>query len=868
MRLQACIPQSYWEFALDYATHIYNHTPIRRLQWKSPWEVMTRKPNKLDYLRVFGSAAYVFLSPEIRKDKMSPKSELMTFLGMVPGHKGWLFMCRPRNILFTAAHAIFDEALYPSCPKSVRPDVSHINASIPEQRDCSKQHCAGSPESCPCTFDDEEHPPQKARQKQNSRDRREDPEPQVPDAMDSDEPVTDSEEEEAPAPPPSPPPAPGPRHSQREKKIAKKPGNVYGDKSPVKIEKSTRRIRDWKRIVKEQAPLPAHSAPGPSKPIPEPPSDSGSDSEVRASLEPDSPESEESNLAKLCQEGGAALTSFLITKAEQSHAEHKLDRALVFGSKHTSYSKMQRKPVSSNPKEWTYKDILKLPPSTQPEWQAACEREIETLQNREVFKLVKRPQDRKVIKNRWVFDVKDDGQKRAHLVAKGFSQVEGLDFDQIFSPVVRFETVCLILAMAALNDWVMYGLDVHNAYLYGEPDEEIYMEQPEGFRVQGQENDVLRLCRALYGLKQAGLAWWQALKESMEKLGFKSLNSDAGVFILKINGSFVIAIIYVDDAIFCGPIKAFVIKYKEAFKKRWETRDLGELTQFLRMKITCDGRKIHLDQCAYLRVVLERCGMSNAKSAVTPLPAGYVPTKPAPEYAAPRDLRSRYQTVIGSLLCLMLGTRPDIAYAVTKLAQYAANPLQEHLDKALYICRYLVGTQHYCLAYNGSSGKGLHAITDSDWASDKSDRRSQSGYFVSLAGGLISWTSRAQKTIALLSTEAEYMVLSDCSCQVVWMHTLLGELGYHFGPIPICGDNQGSIFIASNPVTEKHSKHIDIWYHYIREVIARKLATVYFIDGDKNPTDLLTKNLGSVKFLKFRSELGLEILTPNTLPRE
>ena len=126
-----------------------------------------------------------------------------------------------------------------------------------------------------------------------------------------------------------------------------------------------------------------------------------------------------------------------------------------------------------------------------------------------------------------------------------------------------------------------------------------------------------------------------------------------------------------------------------------------------------------------------------------------------------------------------------------------------------------------------------------------------------MAGGAISWMSRTQRTIALSSTEAEYMALSDCSRQVVWMHTLLGELGYKMKPIPICGDNQGSIFIASNPVTEKRSKHIDIRFHYIREVIERKLAEVFFIDGDKNPADLLTKNLGSVKFLQFRPEYGL-----------
>ena len=179
------------------------------------------------------------------------------------------------------------------------------------------------------------------------------------------------------------------------------------------------------------------------------------------------------------------------------------------------------------------------------------------------------------------------------------------------------------------------------------------------------------------------------------------------------------------------------------------------------------------------------------------------------------------------------------------------------MNKPLYICCYLRGTSKYCLTYDGTSGQGLIACTDSDWASDSNNRQSQTGYFLKLAGGAISWMSRAQKTVALSPPEAEYMALSDCSHQVVWMHTLMGEPSYHLKPIPICGDNQGSIFIASNPVTEKWPKHIDIHYHYIREVVEQKFVEIFFINGDKNPADLLTKNLGSVKFQLFQPEYGL-----------
>src|ERR1700688_110152 len=277
--------------------------------------------------------------------------------------------------------------------------------------------------------------------------------------------------------------------------------------------------------------------------------------------------------------------------------------------------------------------------------------------------------------------------------------------------------------------------------------------------------------RAIYGLKQAGLVWWRILKESMEELGFKSLSSDAGIFIYRNETSFVIVIVYVDDAIFCGPHTPLVLELKNKFMKRWECRDLGELSEFLRMRITREGNKVHIDQCRYLEKVIERCGLINAKAAATPLPAGYMP-EPSTESANP-VLRKRYQTVIGSLLYIMLGTRPDISFAVTKLAQYAANPNEEHLNKALYICRYLVGTSNYCLTYNGDSGQGLSACTDSDWASDPTSRWSQTGYYLKMAGGIISWASRAQKTVALSSTEAEYMALSDCSRQVVWIRNLL-----------------------------------------------------------------------------------------------
>ncbi len=192
------------------------------------------------------------------------------------------------------------------------------------------------------------------------------------------------------------------------------------------------------------------------------------------------------------------------------------------------------------------------------------------------------------------------------------------------------------------------------------------------------------------------------------------------------------------------------------------------------------------------------------------------------------------------------------------MAQFAANPSEDHLQRALYICCYLLGTSNYTLIFDGKSNGGIIAYTDSDWASDPVTRKSTTGYLVKLANGIFCWNSRVQKSIALSSTEAEYMSLCDTSRQLVWICSLLSELGINLAPIPLCRDNQGSIFLSSNPVQEKWIKHIDLRHHYIHEVISDKKIELFFIEGAENPTDLFTKNLGRIKFLKFREQLGLE----------
>jgi len=234
----------------------------------------------------------------------------------------------------------------------------------------------------------------------------------------------------------------------------------------------------------------------------------------------------------------------------------------------------------------------------------------------------------------------------------------------------------------------------------------------------------------------------------------------------------VIVIVYVNDAIFMGPDCQLVQSKKASFMEEWECWDLGDTKEFLQMKIHHQGRLISLEQKDYLCMILERFNMHNARAAPTPLPQGYVPT-PNESPENPKH-KSHYQQVIGSLLYLILGTHPDIAFAVTKMLQFAANPSEEHLSKALYICHYLVGTANYLLTY-GRSRDGIIAYADADWGSVHT-RQSNTGFIVLMSGTAVSWQSKAQKTIVLSSIEAEYMALSDTCCQLVWIQNLFGEL--------------------------------------------------------------------------------------------
>lgn len=248
--------------------------------------------------------------------------------------------------------------------------------------------------------------------------------------------------------------------------------------------------------------------------------------------------------------------------------------------------------------------------------------------------------------------------------------------------------------------------------------------------------------------------------------------------------------------------------------------------------------------------------MSNAKPVRTPLPPGLHLEK-NPEQATAKDI-AWYQSVIGSILYAMLGTRPDMAYATIRLSHYNSNPSQAHIAAAKHLLRYIVGTQNYVLCYDGFKGDCVVGYTDSDYGESKDDRHSTTGNLCIMAGAAISWGSKKQKTVALSATEAEYMALTDLAKQCYWHRQFAGELGQDISySTPMLADNQGSIFLATNPAHDRRTKHIDIRYHYIREFVENGYGDIFWCPTEDQVADAFTKSLPYPTHVKFVEAMGI-----------
>lgn len=495
------------------------------------------------------------------------------------------------------------------------------------------------------------------------------------------------------------------------------------------------------------------------------------------------------------------------------------------------------------------------------EWKEAADLEYESLLENDTWDLVDLPKDRKAVGSKWVFKVKhhSDGQVeryKCRLVAKGYSQIYGADYDETFSPVVRFGSIRTLLSFAVQNNLNVHQMDVVTAFLNGHLEEEIYMEQPEGYIKPGQEHLVCKLNKSIYGLKQSPRCWSKAFTEFMKSIGFTQSTSDQCVFV-RTGQELEILAVYVDDLILITESAESMTNLKDTLKKHYKMKDMGELSYILGISVVQDKAKNHvvLHQRQYIENILQKYGMYSANPVGTPADTN-VKLRKSDDVSQPVN-PSMYQSMVGSLLYAAMATRPDIAQAVSVVSRFNANPNTTHLTAVKRILRYLKGTLNLGLKYQRTETGTLIGYSDADWAGDQDDRRSTTGNIFLLAGGAVSWLSKKQATVALSTAEAEYIALSQAAQEGVWLRRLLTELGMETTATVILEDNQGAIAIAKNPVDHARTKHIDIRYHYIRECVQNGQIQLKYCCTENMKADILTKPLPRQRFEYLREKIGL-----------
>lgn len=504
-------------------------------------------------------------------------------------------------------------------------------------------------------------------------------------------------------------------------------------------------------------------------------------------------------------------------------------------------------------------DALNGPEKEQ--WELAIKEELQCFKDNDAWELSDAPKDGRVVQCKWVLRKKYDSENkvrfRARLVAKGFSQVEGVDFTETFSPVVRHTTLRLLFALSVQLNLNTTHLDVTTAFLNGTLEETVYMQIPKGFSEKTQNGQVLKLKKAIYGLKQSSRAWYKKVDECLLSIGYIRSKIEPCMY-TKMKDQFkTIVALFVDDFFVFSNDTNETKHLKHVLTSHFKIKDLGEIKKCLGVNITVDKSKqtIILSQKDYIDQLLHKFNMSQCKPAQTPMETKLNVSKN--EHCVGNF---PYQQIIGSLMYLAVLTRPDIAYTVGFLSQFNNCYSKEHCSYVKRLLRYLKCTKDYGLKYSANGSSILEGFVDADWGGNVIDRRSYTGICFTLSGCVISWETKKQNTVALSSSEAEYMAITEACKEAIYLRNLQYEITQKLYTIDIFNDNQSAQKLTENPVFHKRTKHIDIKYHFCRECVANNIVNVRYLPTAEMPADLFTKSLGSTKHYEFLDKIGVQIV--------
>ncbi|GJX91964.1 retrovirus-related pol polyprotein from transposon TNT 1-94, partial [Tanacetum coccineum] len=437
----------------------------------------------------------------------------------------------------------------------------------------------------------------------------------------------------------------------------------------------------------------------------------------------------------------------------------------------------------------------------------------------------------------------------------------GIDFEESFAPVARLEVVRLFIAYAAYKSFTVYQMDVKRAFLYGPLKEEVYVNQPDGFVDPYHPDKVYRLKKALYSLKLAPRAWYDELSKFLVSNRFSKGSIDLTLFITKHGEDILLVKIYVDDIIFGSTNPKLSKQFGKLMHNKFDISMMGVLKFFLGIQIHQSPRGIFINQAKYAQEILKKHGMTSCDSIGTPMATKHLDA----DLSGTLVDQTKYRSMVGALMYLT-ASRTDIVHATCYCARYQAKPTEKHLTAVKRIFRYLKDSINMGLWYPKDTGFELTAFSDSDHAGCLDSRKSTSGGIQFLGGDkLVSWSSKKQDCTSMSSAEAEYVSLSACCAQVLWLRTQLTDYGFHFDKIPMYCDSKAAIAISCNPVQHSRTKHIDVRYHFIKEQVEKGIVELFFVRTEYQLADLFTKALSEDRFKYLVRRLGMRCLTPDEL---
>ena len=496
------------------------------------------------------------------------------------------------------------------------------------------------------------------------------------------------------------------------------------------------------------------------------------------------------------------------------------------------------------------------------EWKESVGSETNAMIINDTWYEAELPKGKRAVTSSWIFTIKynADGtveRRKTRLVARGFTETYGEDYLDTFAPVAKLHTIRIILSLAVNLEWDLWQMNVKNAFLQGELEDEVYMRPPPGLEHLVKPGNVLRLKKAIYGLKQSPRAWYHKLSTTLNGRGFVKSEVDRTLFTLTSKQGIVVILVYVDDIIITGSDKEGILLTKAFLRSSFDIKDLGELKYFLGIEMCRSKDGLFLSQRKYTLDLLNEAGDLGGRAAKTPLEDGYKVLREGEIEDKPYTDVKHYRRMVGKLIYLTI-TRPDVCFAVNQVSQNMQAPKIHHWNMVERILRYLREAPGQGVWMGCNKNTEIVGYCDADWAGDRVDRRSTTGYCTFIGGNLVTWKSKKQKIVSCSSAEAEYRAMRKLTSELIWIRNLLRDLGIETStPITMHCDNQAAIHIASNNVFHERTKHIEVDCHKVRQAVEQRIILPCYTRSEDQLADIFTKAV-STKVCEFiHSKLGL-----------